>query len=201
MVNSRIVKELRRAVANKRYEESEGGILFNQSNLVIGGVFETKLNDGPWIPSPNILPTEGLNAFLDITLGAVAKQTNWYLAPFAENVEPTSALTAANFNSTQTEFRNYAEATRALWTPATAAGGVITNAATPVSITIANGGTFDQFDMYGLALISASAKAATSGKLAACTFFKDSEGNDAPRLNLMYQDVLGLRYVVTLTSA
>ncbi len=201
MVNSKLVGELRRAIANKRYEKSEGGILFSGSKLTIGGVFETQLNDGPWVPSPNILPTEGLNALLDITLGAVAKQTNWYMAPFAENVEPTNALTAANFAATQTEFKNYSESARALWTPATAAGGVITNAATSVTITIANGGTFNQFDMYGLALISASAKGATSGKLAACTFFKDGDGDPAPRLNLVYLDVLGLRYSVTLTSA
>jgi hypothetical protein len=198
MIAPKVARELRRAIANHRYEETPIGILFPQAKVYAGGLFETRLNGGPWWAHPNLLPTQGLNALLDIALGAVSKETNWYIAPFNANVAPTSTLTAANFTSTQTEFTNYTEATRALWTPASASSGSVNNTASPVSITIGSGA---QNDIYGLALISASAKSATTGKLAACTLLKDSDGDPKPRLDLVEGDELGLRYSISLTSS
>lgn len=197
MISQALVRDIRKAVRRNRYEMTPGGVLFPDAKVQCGGIFEHNLNGGPWKADPNLLPTQGRNAMLDIALGGVAKQSNWYMPPFAANVDPTNSLTAANFAATQTEFTNYTEGARALWTPAAASSGVITNAATLVQITIGAG---SQFDMYGLALISASAKSATTGVLAACTLFKDGDGDPDPRLGLHTGDVLGLRYTITLTS-
>ena len=193
MISEALVRELRKTVRLHRYEETGSGFFFPEAKLNIGGgVFEHRLNDGPWVVDPNLLPTQGRNMLLDIALGDQDKETAWYMAPFATNTAPTSNLTAANFTATQTEFTNYDEATRALWTPDAAANGVKSNAGTPVSITIGNGA---QTAMYGLGLLSASAKSATTGLLAACTLFANA------RTGLQDGDILGLRYTITLTSS
>lgn len=197
MLNTKLMSELRRAVADHAYDVTEDGGLWlpgAKSLITCGGVFEHRLNDGPWHADPNLLPTEGLNAILDIALGAATKQTNWYMAPFATNTAPSSSLTAANFTATQTEFVNYT-GTRALWTPAAAAAGVVTNAATPVSITVGAATGSVNTSIYGLGLISASAQSATTGKLAACALFASA------RTGLVVGDLLGLRYTITLTSS
>jgi len=200
MINLSLVRDIRRAASNHRYEVMDSGeILFTDAKVRAGGVFETCLNHGVWEPSPNLLPKLGRNFIWDVAFGAVAKATNWYMAPFATNTAPTDSLTAANFAATQTEFTNYTQTSRALWTPGAAVDGVVTNTATPVSITIGSGA---QVDMYGLALLSAAAKSATTGVLAACTLFKAADGiTPKPRMGLVEGDDLGLRYTNTLTSA
>lgn len=200
MISQAVTRDIRRALANRRFEidEKGGGILFQDAKLYAGGVFEHSLNQGPWELAPNLMPKQGRNAMLDIALGAVAKQANWYMAPFATNTAPADTLTAANFASVQTEFTNYAGSSRALWTPAAAVDGVTTNTATPVSITIGNG---VQVNMYGLGLISSSAKSATTGLLGACALFMAADNvTPRPRLGLVEGDDLGLRYTITLTS-
>jgi hypothetical protein len=203
MISQLLVRELRTAVARNKHEVmSDGGIWLPgaKSEIRVGGVFEHKLNDEPWRVDANLLPTEGLNAMLDIALGALAKQANWYMAPFATATTPINTLTAATFDSAMTEFTNYTEVSRSLWTPAAAAAGVVTNAATPIQITIGSATGTVNTSIHGLGLISASAKEATGGKLMACTLFKDSGGDPRPRLGLVQGDLLGLRYTITLTS-
>jgi hypothetical protein len=201
MISKTLERELRRALENNKYEITAQGIFLPQakSEIVAGGVFEHCLNGGPWTADPNLLPTEGRNAMLDIALGATTKLAGFYIVPFATNTAPTDALTAANYDSTQTEFDNYVESSRRTWTPAAAASGVVTNAATPVSITIDDATGPTNVNIYGLGLIGGAAgtatKHATSGKLIACTLFTN------PRLNLQETDILGLRYTITLTSS
>lgn len=194
MINPKLVRELQRAIANKRYEETPSGILFPTLNVHAGGLFETSLNGQPWEPGLNMVPTLGLNNCLNAFLGGSGfnPEDAWYFAPFATNTAPTLSLTAANFTATQTEFTNYAEGARQLWTPAAAVGGVITNAATQVTITIGSGG---QTAIYGLALLSASAKSATTGVLAACALLASA------RTGLQVGDILGERYSLTLANA
>jgi len=194
MMNPKLVRELRKAVERNRYEITEDGVLFPDSKIAGGGIFETSLNGGRWEPGLNMLPMLGRNNALNAFLGgsAFSPEDAWYFAPFATNTAPTDSLTAANFTATQTEFTNYDEVTRALWTNAAAAAGVISNAATSVTITVAGGA---QTAIYGLALISASAKSATTGVLAACALLATA------RTGLVDGDVLGLRYSVTLSNA
>ena len=197
MISNTLLRELRKAIASNRYDVTPDGLWLPGAKSLIqaGGIFETNLNDSGWVIDPNLLPTQGRNALLDIALGSVSKETNWYFAPFATATAPTNSLTAANFAATQTEFTNYDEAARVLWTPGAAANGVISNSATPVSITIgALTGTVNT-SIHGLALISASPKGSTNGKLAACTLFATA------RLGLQDDDILGLRYTITLTSS
>lgn len=197
MISNTLVRELRRSIARHKYEfDDQGGLYLPEakSTITAGGIFGTSLNDGAWQPAPNLLPTQGRNSILDIALGNVAKETNWYFAPFATNTAPTSALTAANFDATQTEFDNYDEVTRALWTPDAASNGVKSNVGTPVSITIGSATGPTNVNIYGLALISSSTKSGTGGRLAACALLP------AARENLQDNDILGLRYTITLTS-
>ena len=202
MINPKVVAEIRRAVARKQYEIADAGRLYlTAAKAFAGGVFEHSLNGGPWELAPNLLPTQGRNFILDVALGALAKQAAWYMAPFATNTAPIAGLTAANFAATQGEFKNYTAATRALWTPDASANGVQANTTTGITITIDDGTTFNQFDMYGLGLISSSAKGATTGFLAACALFLDGDGDPRPRMGLVETDVLGLRYTITLTSS
>jgi hypothetical protein len=195
MISSAVVKELRRAIKRNRYEMSPEGIVVPDLGTV-GGLFETALNGGAWEPGVNLVPTQGLNNCASAFLGGSAfnPEDAWYFAPFATNTAPVLTLTAANFNSTQTEFTNYSGA-RALWTPDPPGSGVIANVGTPVSITVGAATGTTNTSIYGLGLLSASAKGATTGILAACALLA------SPRLSLQEGDILGLRYSLTLANA
>lgn len=189
--------EFLRALRNHQYEVTPSGILFPRQKIHFGGAFENSLQDrktrewGPWYVDANIVTTEGMNYILAGGLASGSVLTAWYIAPFAANVTPVAGLTAATFTATQTEFTSYAETTRQAWTQAGASGGVISNTASPAVITVNTGG---QTTIYGLGLISASAKSATSGKLFAAALLATA------RTGLQNLDVLGLRYTVTATS-
>ena len=189
MISEAVVRALRRDIERNRYEETGNGLFFPQQKLHIGGLFETSLNDGNWEPGLNLLPTQGLNNCLGAFLGGSTfnPEDAWYFAPFATNTAPTLGLTAANFTSTQTEFTNYTETSRRTWTPDAAAGGVISNAGTAITMTVGSATGDANTSIYGLALLSASPKGSTAGVLAACALLA------TPRLGLQEGDILGLR--------
>ena len=191
MISSKLVRELRRAIERNKFEFDGGDVVFSGAKLRGGGVFETNLNNQGWELGPNMLPEQSRNLVLDIAYGAVAKVAAWYIAPFADNVAITDDLTAANFADTQTEFTNYTQPARQVWTPAAAVDGVVTNAAAAASITI---GATSQLNIYGLAMLSASPKLSENGSIGAATLLPN------PRLGLVTADILGLRYMITLLS-
>ena len=192
-IDNTLRHELARAFRNKHFERTKTGIYF-KNGYGLEGYVETQLNGGDWEGQYNLLTTEGMNYLLTTGLDSGSAQTTAYIAPYAANVAPTNALTAATFASTQTEFTNYSETTRQVWTPnGGAASAVISNSNAPAVITISSGG---QTSLYGAALIAgASAKSATSGVCIGCTALTTA------RTGLQATDSLGFRYTITLTSS
>lgn len=110
---------------------------------------------------PNRVVNSGLNHMLNAALRGEDITTVFYLAPFLADVAPAATLTAVNFNSSLTEFTNYSEATRPVWTsdgPSTAQQ--LENLAAPALITIAAGA---QTTIAGAVLHSNNVKGGTTG--------------------------------------
>lgn len=125
-----------------------------------------KLVTPGYVWTHNRVVDQGLNYLLNAAFFSGATiQANWYIAPFAANVTPAANVTAQNFASTLTEFTNYTEANRPIWTPDAAATAMeLINNAAPSLFTIGAG---PQTSIYGGGLLSASAKSSTSGVCAA----------------------------------
>lgn len=143
----------------------------------------------------NLIPTEGLEHFLDVTLGGASQLTTWYLALFEGNVSPAATWTGANFTANATEntseTEGYSGSNRLTWTPDAVASGKISNAGTVASFTFS---TASSVVIYGAALLSAQGRGATSGVLASAIRFASARTlNDG--------DVLQLTYEVELTDS
>lgn len=180
---------LARELRNGHYEQAENGILFQRSRLFIGGAFTHALNDEAPILEANLMTAQGLNYLLGASLGTTGQNAQYFVAPFSGNVTPQATWTGANFDNQATEFTGYTDATRPEWVrPSGATSQAIGNSASPVVFTFAPGGPYN---LYGMALLTASAKEATTGLLIAATRFA------SPRLNQQEGDRLSVEYVVS----
>lgn len=175
---------------NRNYKYTKDGVIVGD-RILFKGFLETSLNGGSWEGNHNILPYEGLDYLFNTALNSGVADTTFYIAPFAANVTPTSALTGANFASTQTEFINYTQVTRQAWVEAGSTNGVISNVASPATITIGAGG---QTTVYGAAILSSSAISSVTGICLACSLLGTA------RTGLISGDALGFRYTLTMTS-
>lgn len=179
-------RDLARAIANRTFELSPAGLYIpGATNLFIGGSLLTRVNGRDEQIDPNTMTLEGISYLLKAGVAGFAQISNWYVALFSGNVTPTTALTAANFVATQTEFTNYAEATRVAWAQDAESGQEITNGTTKAEFTVGSGGG----TIWGAAITSASAKSATTGTLLACSKFTASRP-------LLEADVLSLEYTL-----
>lgn len=180
-------RDLARALANRSFELSEDGRLYvpGAAKLFIGGSLLTRVNGRDEQIDPNTMTLEGISYLLKAGVAGFSQISNWYVALFSGNVTPTTALTAANFDGTQTEFTNYDEATRVAWDQDAESGQEISNSATKAAFTISTGGG----TVWGAAIVSASAKEATTGTLLSCSKF----GASRP---LQAADVLSLEYTL-----
>ena len=181
---------LAREVRNFNYDVTDNGVYFPRSRLYIGGSFRVTGGDGEATIDPNTFTNEGLDYLLNAAFGGGAAITQFFLAPFSGNVTPNAGWTAASFPGTATEFTAYTAGTRPQWVEANAASRTIGNTASQAVFTFSAGGPYN---LYGMALLSASAKSATSGILVAAMRFA------APRLNQLAGDRLAIEY--TLTAA
>lgn len=166
-----------------------------QEEMRVGGVFTIEhVRDGVVIDTwqeKNLVTNEGLNALLDTYLNGdgTAKIPAWYVALFEGNYTPAATLTAATFTATATESIAYSEATRVLWVDAAASAQQITNSASKATFTMNATKT-----IYGAALISASAKSATTGVLFAASRFSVARA-------VVAADQLLITYTVQAASA
>lgn len=158
--------------------------------ISLQGHFEVQVGDGPWEVCPNLVVTEGINHILDVALDQGTANASFYIAPFSGNVTPGASWTAANFTANSTEFTNYTEATRVLWDNDAVSAGSIGNNTTAATFTMDTGGG----TVRGAALISASAKSATTGKLVAAARF-------AADKTLTVGEELRVKYIITGTSS
>jgi len=191
---SNLRRELQRAAANYKFEQDEeGGLFFSRTGLRLAGVFDIQKNDEEVEHFNNLIVAEFLNSALEQLFGATAKIGTYYIAPYAGNVSPTASWTAANFTANSTEFTAYDEAARQVWTPGSAAAGVISNSASKAVFTVSAAPA--QTTIWGAGLISASGKSATTGVLVAAN--KASAARD----NLVASDTVTIGYTLTLADA
>lgn len=192
-MKSRLMRELRRALANKQYETdpNQGLVHFPRSNLDLRGVFDMAVNDGPREFFPNLIVNEFRTDALEQLFGSTAKRGTYYIAPFAGNVTPVSTWDASNFTSNSTEFTNYDEATREEWTVGSVSSFSIGNSASRAQFTIGAGG---QTTIWGAGLLSESAKSSTAGVLVAAS--KAASARD----NLVDGDIVTIGYTITLND-
>lgn len=176
-------RDLSQAVRNHKYEVTDEGLLFPSQQLVVGGYFEVSVNGGDFEKAPNLVPTEGLNHLLGVTLSQDTQKLGFYVSLFSGNVTVQASWTGANYVANATEFTNYDEATRVAWVEAGAAAGSISNTASPAVFTMGTGGG----TIRGAALLEASAKSATTGVLiAAARFLTDKVMAEDEELRIKY---------------
>lgn len=178
--------EILRELRNGRFERTPNGLLFPRMRAEAAGVFEHWMNGQDHRVDPNVFLLTGLDTFF--TAGITAG--TYYIALFSGNVAPTSALTAATFPATQTEFTNYTESTRQQWVKNSYTNTQsLSNSASKAVFTFDTGGG----TVWGVFLTSASAKSATTGTGIACSQFS------AARVGLA-TDTLTIQYTLSLTT-
>jgi hypothetical protein len=175
------------------YNRSAGGVLMPSSKLTMGGVFACEqYRKGELIDQwedHNLVVNEGLNHILDVQFHGATQITTWYLAPFEGNYTPIATLTAATVTAAATECTAYDEATRVAFDEAAPASQAISNVASKATFTFNATKT-----IYGMFLVSAAAKSATSGKLFAAARFATSKAVED-------DDQLLVSYTFTATSS
>lgn len=190
--------EIASAIRRHRFERTESGIYLTDSRVFVGGALRVRdFKDFEELHAidANTLLTQGLTHAansLFVPTGGYAQITAWYVAPYSGDYTPDAGLTAATFKDTATEFIAYTATTRlALVFPAAATTPVASSNEVQMTFNASGG----PFDVYGAALLSASAKSATTGKGFAAIRM------DNPRLGMANSDKLGFQYVFTATDA
>lgn len=181
------------AIAAGTFASTADGAIFEHAGLSVKGEYFDRVNGGEWKRSENLVVNEGLAHILNVALGSKAKSANYYLALFSGATAPTPTWTANSFASVASEIvsntEGYTNATRPVWTPAEATGNSIDNMVTAASLTIATSSTLT---VTGAALLTASAKGATSGVLVSATKYA------APR-QFQNGDIYEVGYRLSLT--
>lgn len=193
-------REIARAVANHRYEATDAGIYLSGSRVFIGGALKVRdFRDNSmesFAIDKNLLTTQGLVHALNVLMpptGGYAQLVNWYFAPYSGNYTPTDALTAANFTTTATELTAYTAGTRLLLEVANAAVTASTgNVGDEAIMTLSSGGPYN---VYGVGILSASSKSATTGVCLAGIRFTN------PKIGMEAGERLGLEYALTAADA
>jgi hypothetical protein len=148
-----------------------------------------------WEPEPNIVPTVGLNHFLDVVMGAVAKSTTWYVGIFKNNVAPLAGHTATELGSVgsygecQDADYDLPLTNRPEYIDVAAAAGVMTNTASKAQFTIAA-----TITVYGAAMVDVQAKTSAAGTMLAAKLFTNSRA-------VIDNDELFVTYQMTATSS
>lgn len=180
-----------RALENNDYEAiGDAGILVGKERFEIGGNYRV-LHNGVLIEQGhNLMPSAARSYILKAAFAGYAQTSSWYVMPFINAVDPTAALTAANFDATLDEFTNYTESTRPAWTQGAEASQEIGNTASLARITCATGGG----TINGVALTSVATKGSSSGLVAAAFRFTAAR-------TLLEGDTLDFEYVVGAEEA
>lgn len=188
-------REFKGYINKHQYEVSDEGILFPKASAMVFGEYIHSVNGGDERIDSNLLPTEGLNHLLDVTLVAATPATIWYLALFSGAYTVVAGLTALTFTSAATEITSntegYSETTRRTWTPGAVAAGAVDNTASKANFTIA---TATSVTIRGAALLSSNVKGGTAGKIMSAARFS----SDRIQYNA---DVFSLGYRVRLQAA
>ena len=114
----------------------------------------------------NLVVDEGLTHILDVLFKSGTQISAWYLGIFEANYTPAADDTAANIAARCTESTAYDEAARQTFTDGAISSNAIDNTASRAVFTINATKT-----MYGVFLVSTSAKSGTLGTLLSVASF------------------------------
>lgn len=184
-------RELYRLYRNHQWErDDEGNLLI--SHAKIGGVYETFAPDGlGCVRTRNLITTEGANHMLSVAVGSGTQYSTWYIAPFSGNISVTDTLTAATFASATTELTTqYSEASRVAFTESVATSKSTNNMSNPATFTAGS----DNVNIWGIGLLSTSAKGSTSGVLLSAA--KYSTVRNLP----LTGDTIAVKYTLSLSN-
>ena len=194
----RFAGEAARSLRNGHFERTPNGLYFPKAKVAVGGVLKhAHYRDGELLDvavDPNLLVDEGLNYILNSALGGATQVPAYYIGPFSGNVSPAAGWTGANFAANATEFTAYTNSTRLPWTTVPSTAKAIGNSAAiaAATATFSAGGPYN---LFGIGLLQASAKSATTGVLIGAVRFA------SPRLNMAAGDKLAFEYVLSAADA
>ena len=100
--------EIARFVQRGDFEATKEGILIH-GDIIARGTYRFRIRDEEWEEGDNLVPTEGLNHMLGVTLHNDARFATWYVAPYSGAVSPAANWTAANFTATASEITSNTE--------------------------------------------------------------------------------------------
>lgn len=122
----------------------------------------------------NLIPTEGLDHIINVTLNGGAQNSAWYVGLFEGNYTPIPSDTAATFPAVATECTAYSETSRQAWTGGSIVTGSVSNSASRAEFTSTTNKT-----VYGGFVTSASAKGGTTGTLISVVRFSSPKTFDS----------------------
>jgi hypothetical protein len=158
-------QRIKAAIESDQFETTPEGVYLPTEKTLVQGVFSVaKRGEAPEL-SQNLVVNEGLDYILKAAVGETAGIANWYIALFTGDVTVSATWTAATFTATSTEWTNYDESARQVWTKSAVASQGTDSFSNKASFT----SSADTQTVRGAALISASAKSATSGVLFAAS--------------------------------
>lgn len=187
-------REFRNALASRKFEATDDGLLFPAQKVLAQGVYIHDVNGLDVREDSNLVMPEGMDHILNLTLRGGMPEAGWYIALFGGNVTPQPTWTAANFATVSSEIvsttQGYSETTRRPFTPTAAAAGAITNGTAKAGFTIAAASTLT---VYGGALLSSNVRGGAAGILMSATRFSSVRTLDNG-------DLFNIAYSLTLTS-
>jgi hypothetical protein len=174
----RLRADIQRQVRNHQFDRTAAGIYLPKARLHIGGAMTTTVNGRDPQTDHNLLPNAGIDYLLANGLGG-----NFYFVPFVNNVEPTSGLTAANFEATLDEWTSYSESSRQAWSKAVS-GQTYTNTASAATLT----SNADSQTLWGAGISTVATKASGTGSILSAVKFSTSRAlQDTDTLGLVYE--------------
>ena len=180
---------IRDALKAGRYETTPEGIYIHSENTLVQGVFTVSKRGEAEEFSKNLVVNEGLDYILQAAVGETAGNANWYIALFTGDVTVVATWTALTFTATATEWTAYDEAARPGWSKGAVASAGVDSFSSKSSFTSSS----DTQIVRGAALLSASAKSATSGVLLASSRFSSDKSLDTG-------EILDVGYGLQLTA-
>src|SRR6187402_2169993 len=88
--------EIARALRNRKFDFTEGGIYVPSMRANVAGVFESWLNGADHQVHPNLIPLEGRQHVLNAVLKNGSQVGTWYCSIFSGNVAPADDWTGVS---------------------------------------------------------------------------------------------------------
>lgn len=172
-IDKKLAAAMLASVHADNYEYTDGGLVFPRESAKLVGIYTVKANGGDDEEKKNLVVKEGLIHLLNVALGNTPKPAGYFLALFSGSTAPAHNWSAANFPTVASELvslsEGYTLATRIPVTTTNASADThIDNYGSEVEVTFATASTIN---VTGTALLTASAKGATTGVLVSASLY------------------------------